>query len=64
MTNFMTVTEYAKYRCELGLSGGTRQAIYKALRSGRIKKEPCGKINAEKANRQWLATTQFRFSRR
>ena len=62
MENLMTVTEYARYRKERGLNGGTRQAVYKALRTRRIRKESCGRINAQKADQEWLVTTQFRFN--
>ncbi len=31
-----TVAEYARHRKALGLPGGSKQAVYKALRTGRI----------------------------
>lgn len=43
----MTITEYADHR------GVSRQTVYNALKSGRIRKEPCGKIESIGADLRW-----------
>lgn len=44
---------YAKHRKQLGLSGGTLAAVQKALASERITKGSDGKIDFERADRDW-----------
>ena len=48
-----TIYGYAKHRKELGLSGGTRGAVQKAIKTGRITKGADGKINVARADRDW-----------
>tara|TARA_R100001086_G_C11713995_1_gene224991 strand:- start:10 stop:543 length:534 start_codon:yes stop_codon:yes gene_type:complete len=43
----MNVSQYARHR------DVSRQTIYTALKTGRIEKEPCGKIESVKADRAW-----------
>lgn len=47
----VSVTAYAKHR------GRSRQAIYDAIRAGRIEQEPDKTIDQEKADRQWTELT-------
>lgn len=47
----MNVSEYAKHR------GCSRQAVYKALETGRITRERDGSIDVAKADAAWLANT-------
>ena len=47
----MNVSEYAKHR------GCSRQAIYKAVATGRISRERDGLIDPAKADAAWLANT-------
>jgi len=46
-------SEYARHR------GVSHQAVMRALREGRITKEPDGSINPAKADAQWSANTDF-----
>lgn len=57
---FMTVAEYAAFRKQRGLSGGTRVAVYKAIKTGRIRAYEGGLVNAAEADRMWVALTMFR----
>ncbi|MBN1567924.1 MAG: hypothetical protein JXA73_08745 [Acidobacteria bacterium] len=44
---------YAKHRRAVGLAGGTLSAVQKAIASGRITKGSDGKIDFERADREW-----------
>lgn len=55
----MTPAEYARHRKQAGLSGGTPQAVQKAVDSGRITVEN-GKIDAEAADLAWKRRTRPR----
>ena len=48
-----TIYGYAKHRKELGLSGGTRGAVQKAIKTGRITKGADGRIDVDRADRDW-----------
>jgi hypothetical protein len=48
-----TIYGYAKHRKELGLSGGTRGAVQKAIKTGRITKGADGRIDVNRADRDW-----------
>ena len=56
----MTISDYAEYRKAKGLSGGTRQAVHKAIRDKRIVTEPCGKIDSNKADKMWIERTMLK----
>jgi hypothetical protein len=47
----MNIAAYARHR------GCSRQAVYKALETGRITRGPDGSIDPAKADAQWLANT-------
>ncbi len=53
----MTVPQYARYRKEKRLPGGTAAACRKALAAGRITVKPNGRIDPERADREWLLNT-------
>jgi hypothetical protein len=56
---WMTIIEYAAHRKAVGLSGGTRQAVDKAIASGRISLIE-GRIDPAVADIQWERNTQRR----
>lgn len=56
----MTVAEYAKYRKERGLSGGTRVAVYKAIKTERIQVYEGNLVNVGEADRMWAERTMLR----
>ena len=56
---WMTIIEYAAHRKSAGLSGGTRQAVDKAIASGRISLIE-GRIDPAVADIQWERNTQRR----
>lgn len=47
--------EYARHRAALGLSGGSRAAVHKAVAAGRISIEG-GLIDPERADVEWKRT--------
>ena len=49
----MNLSEYARHR------GVSHQAVMRALKEGRITKEPDGSIDPDKADEQWQANTDF-----
>jgi len=53
----LSVQQYAAHRKAEGLPGGHRNAVYKALRSGRIAKNKAGLIDPEKADSAWRRNT-------
>jgi hypothetical protein len=53
----LSVAGYARFRRARGLPGGSRWNVQKALRDGRIVKEPDGTIDPDRADRDWLANT-------
>src|ERR1017187_5161372 len=53
----MTLRGYAKHRRSLGLSGGSPNAVSKALTGGRIARAPSGLIDADAADRNWKRNT-------
>lgn len=55
----LTIAQYAAHRAALGLSGATRQAIEKAIRTGRISARD-GRINPDVADVEWEASTRKR----
>jgi hypothetical protein len=57
--DLMTYAEYASHRKAKGLSGGTGQAVAKAVASGRISLID-GKIDPDVADIQWAANTRRR----
>ncbi len=59
MPDLMTYAEYAGHRKAKGLSGGTGQAVAKAVQSGRISLID-GKIDPDVADIQWAANTRKR----
>ncbi|WP_413219101.1 elements of external origin [Tritonibacter mobilis] len=50
--------QYAKSRKARGLSGGSESAVRKAIRDGRITVEDDNKIDPDKADKLWSATTE------
>ncbi len=50
-------TQYAVHRKKLGLPGGSRRAVQKALEAQRIHAEPDGRIDFEMADAEWAANT-------
>jgi hypothetical protein len=54
----MTVAEYAAYRRRRGLPGGTPQAVYAAIRDGRIALAD-GWIDRVGADQAWRANTDM-----
>ena len=58
----VNISDYARHRRVRGLPGGTRQAIYKAIKTGRIKAEPNGMLIPEKADREWTAITSMKMT--
>lgn len=60
MEGFMTIAEYAAFRKERGLPGGTRVAVYKAIKTGRIRAYEGGLVNTAEADRMWAARTMLR----
>ncbi len=53
----MSIRKYAAHRKSLGLSGGTKAAVEKALKSGRIGKNDHGKIDPDQADLDWERNT-------
>lgn len=47
----MSISAYARHR------GCSRQAVHLALRTGRIRRTPDGKIDVAEADRMWQANT-------
>lgn len=60
LDELMSVTDYAAYRKRAGLPGGSRTAVYKAIKTGRIETLKCGLISANMADRMWRERTQIR----
>lgn len=57
----LTQAEYARRRKARGLSGGSREAVRRAVDAGRISAfGPDKQIDPELADRQWAANTQVR----
>ena len=52
------VRAYARHRKESGLPGADPMAVEKALRSGRILRDPDGEIDFEKADEDWERNTR------
>jgi hypothetical protein len=59
MAMLVTVSEYAKSRADRGLSGGTRQAVDKAIDAGRISVHD-GLIDPDIADQEWEVNTRKR----
>lgn len=55
----LSVDEYAEHRRKNGLPGTTRQAVEKAIKTGRISRQPEG-IDPVAADAQWLKYTRPR----
>ena len=53
----ISVRAYAASRRERGLPGGSRYGVQKALRDGRIVKEPDGTIDPDEADVEWDRNT-------
>ena len=53
----VSVRAYAASRKERGLPGGSRYGVQKALRDGRITKEPDGTIDPDEADVEWDRNT-------
>jgi len=53
----LTAAEYARHRKAEGLPGGTRAAVYNAIKSGRIVRDERKKIHADDADRMWAENT-------
>lgn len=53
----LSIPEYAASRKARRLPGGSRQAVHKALRAGRIEREADGSIDPERADRDWDRNT-------
>ena len=58
--DIMSVTDYAAYRRRAGLPGGSRTAVYKAIKTGRIKTLANGSISANMADRMWRESARMR----
>lgn len=58
--DIMSVTDYADYRRRAGLPGGSRTAVYKAIKTGRIKTLANGRISANMADRMWRESARMR----
>jgi hypothetical protein len=59
--NLLTISEYARSRKARGLSGGTKQAVHKAIAEGRIRAfGPDKLIDRELADRDWDRNTRAR----
>ena len=56
---FMTIAEYARYRKLRGLPGGSRVAVYKAIKTGRIKIYEGSLVKVGEADRLWFERTMF-----
>jgi len=54
----MNLSQYARHRKARGLPGQTRQAVKRAVESGRIDLEPDGTIDPDKADRAWAERTK------
>ena len=55
--SLLGINAYAEHRKEKGLSGGSRGAVQKAIKAGRIKATADGKIDPAKADRDWETKT-------
>jgi hypothetical protein len=53
----MSIRQYAAYRKEQGLPGGSPWSVKKALRDRRISRNRHGKIDPEVADREWALNT-------
>lgn len=53
----LTIVEYAEHRKGLGLTGGSHQAVRKALKNHRIKTGDDGKLNPVMCDADWIANT-------
>lgn len=53
----LSIRAYAQHRKDRGLTGATHGAVRKAIESGRVKPSADGKIDPEKADRDWEAKT-------
>jgi hypothetical protein len=51
--------KYAEHRKDRGLSGGSLQAVQRALEKSRIHLEPDGTIDPDRADREWAANTDL-----
>ncbi len=60
MDRLFTVTQYADYRKKYGLPGGTRQAVHKAIKSGRISLTADGLIDPKIADKLWALRTTMK----
>lgn len=61
--NLLTQAEYARSRKERGLSGGTREAVRKAIDSGKISAfGPDKLVDRDLADKQWERNTRARVS--
>ena len=58
MRELMSIRRYAAHRRALGLRGGTRAGVQKAIRTGRIDVDADGRISAEEADQQWERRTR------
>lgn len=53
----LSIGEYADHRRALGLTGGAKSAVHKAIKSGRIRTLPDGSIDPKIADRDWEERT-------
>lgn len=53
----LSIVAYAKHRRELGLPGGNKNAVSKALETGRISRNRYGRIDPVQADKDWSAFT-------
>ncbi len=59
----LSLRKYAQHRKQKGLTGGSLRGVQKAIQSGRIRTEPDGTINPERADADWLERTSVTKSR-
>lgn len=60
MAEHMSGRGYAAHRRARGLTGGTHEAVRKAIATGRIIADADGRIDPDRADAAWAAFTRFR----
>lgn len=53
----VSIHAYARHRADQSLSGRSRTAVQKAIKTGRIHLTPDGKVDVELADREWAGST-------
>ncbi|WP_224240203.1 hypothetical protein [Hyalangium gracile] len=55
----LSLRAYARHRADLGLPGGSLQAVQRARDRGRITLEPDGSVDPVRADREWAENTDL-----